>query len=157
MTMRNSQPVKRKETAYFSPQKLIITHLSGDLDADDIEEWRQSLVRVFDQLPDHSRFKILINLHGFKAVNFDAHKQFRVIIPLALASYGWYIGYLRLFPETEIRIWSDRDIHCVAAAHVHHDETKIANYATNYSMRNEGFFTDLQTARNWIDEIAVPD
>ncbi|WP_420150508.1 hypothetical protein [Spirosoma sp.] len=149
--------MKRKESTYYPEQKLIVTHVSGELDTQDIEDWRLSLMQIFEKLPDHSRFKILVDLHGFRATNFEAHKQFRVIIPLALANCGWYIGYLRLFPETQITIQSARGIHCVAAAHVHHDENKIANYATNYSMHNERFFTDSQVARNWIDSIAVPD
>ncbi|GAB3541609.1 hypothetical protein [Spirosoma fluminis] len=149
--------MKRKEATYVPQEKLVVTHISGDLDANDINDWRLALTQVFNQLPDGARFKILVNLHGFKAVDFESHKQFRTIIPLALANYGWYIGYLRLFPEAEITIRSERGIHCIAAAHVHHDETKITNYDTNFRMRNERFFTDPQTARAWIDGIVVPD
>lgn len=148
--------MKHYESTYLPHQKLIVTHLSGELGANEIENWRLSLVAVFEQLSDNDRFKILINLHGFKATDFNAHKQFRVIIPSLLANYGWYIGYLRLFPETEITIRSERNIHCVAAAHVHHDETKITQYATHYSIHNEGFFTDPQVARNWLDGVMIP-
>ncbi|MBD2703452.1 hypothetical protein IC229_22600 [Spirosoma sp. BT702] len=149
--------MKHYESTYLPHQKLIVTHLSGDLDDTDIKNWQLALTQVFEQLPDNAQFKILVNLHGFKATDFNVHKQFRVIIPRLLANYGWYIGYLRLFPETELTIRSDRNIHCVAAAHVHHDETKITKYATYYRMHNEGFFTDPQAARNWLDSIAISD
>ncbi len=146
---------KRKETTFLREEKLVITQLSGELDETDIDEWQRSLKGVLQQLEPNSKFKILVNLHGFKATDFEAHKKFRVVVPQLLANYGWYVGYLRMFPEATITIQSHQSIYCVAAAHVHHDETKIENYATNYSMRNEAFFTDPERARVWIDAIAV--
>jgi hypothetical protein len=145
--------MKRKETTWLPEERLIVTSLSGDPDSNDIEEWYQTLKNAIAEIKDHSRFKIMVNLYGFKASNFEAHKKFRVIIPQTLANYGWYVGYLRLFPETRLTIRSLRDIHCIAAAHVHHDESKISLYHAKYTMANEGFFTDPETARAWINNI----
>ncbi|MBO9634181.1 MAG: hypothetical protein J7578_13780 [Chitinophagaceae bacterium] len=147
--------MKKKNTIYLKEQQLIITELSGDLDMEDVEQWSQSLKDVLSSLEPNTRFKILVDLHGFKAQNFEVHKKFRVVVPLTLAAYGWYIGYLRMFPETEICISSTNNIHCIAAAHVHQDETKIRNYAENYSMINEGYFTDPVAAREWIEAIPL--
>lgn len=147
--------MKKKNTIYLKEQQLIITELSGDLDMDDVEQWNQSLKDVINSLEPNTRFKILVDLHGFKAQNFEVHKKFRVIVPLALAECGWYIGYLRMFPETEICIRSTNNIYCMAAAHVHQDETKIRNYAEHYSMINEGYFTDPGEARQWIEAIRL--
>jgi hypothetical protein len=147
--------MKKKQTVYLEEQQLIITELSGELDMDDVEEWHQSLRSAIAALQPGTKFRILVNLHGFRAKDFEVHKKFRVIIPLTLAECGWYVGYLRMFPETEITIRSTNNIRCVAAAHVHQDETKIRNYAEHYSMINEGFFTDPVKAREWIEAIRL--
>lgn len=147
--------MKKKGTIYLKDKKLIITELSGDLDMEDVEQWHQSLKDVIGSLEPGTVFKILVDLHGFKAQSFEVHKKFRVIVPLILAGCGWYTGYLRMFPETEITIRSTGNIYCLAAAHVHQDETKIRNYAENYSMINEGFFTDPVEAREWIEAIRI--
>lgn len=147
--------MKTIRTEWYKDELLVITQISGDVGEKDIEEWYQGLNQTLESLEANSKFKILVNLHGFKAKDIEAHKKFRVIIPLTLARYGWYVGYLRMFPEAEITIRSERKIYCVAAAHVHHDETKISNYATNYSMFNEGFFTDPESARKWITNVKI--
>jgi hypothetical protein len=147
--------MKKLETLYLDSENLIVTHLTGELDTPDINEWNASLERTTMQLQPNTKFKILVNLHGFKALNFDAHKKFRVVIPTMLARYGWYVGYLRMFPEATVTISSKDDIYCIAAAHVHQDETKINNYSDNYQMKNEGFFTDPELARKWLDSIPV--
>lgn len=147
--------MKRKVTHYYRAQKLIVTELSGNLDGNDIEDWESSLRSVLGKLSAGTKFKVLINLHGFKAVNLEAHKKFRVIVPKLLAEYGWYVGYLRMFPEATLMITSTNDIHCLAAAHVHHDKIKIQNYAEKYSMHNEAFFTDPEKAKEWIESIEI--
>lgn len=147
--------MKRKDTKYYQDKQLVVTTLSGELDATDVQEWHQSLRSVTGSLEPGTQFKILVDLNGFKASSFEVHKQFRVMVPQLLADYGWYVGYLRMFPEAEICIRSNDNIRCRAAAHVHHDETKISNYATNYSMINEGFFTDSGVAREWIEGIVL--
>jgi hypothetical protein len=147
--------MKRKSTNYLKEKRLVITELSGDLGSEDIEAWQQSLVTVLEELEPGTKFKILVDLYGYKALDFEAHKKFRVIVPQMLAEYGWYVGYLRMFPEASLFIRSRQNVFCVAAAHVHHDETKIRNYSENYSMRNERFFIDPEAARTWIDAVAV--
>ncbi|HUC79341.1 MAG TPA: hypothetical protein VMR70_00440 [Flavisolibacter sp.] len=147
--------MKRKQTSYFDKESLVVTELSGALDSNDIDEWRQSLNKVLEGLTPGTKFKILVDLHGFTATNFEAHKKFRVVVPETLAAYGWYVGYLRMFPEAQLTISSQQNIYCVAAAHVHQDETKIRNYAENYSMRNEKFFTDSSDARSWVESVCT--
>lgn len=148
--------MKQKQTTYLKEEGLIITSLSGEVDHADVDEWHSSLRQVLNRLESGDSFKILVDLHGFKAVNFEVHKKYRVIIPSILAEYGWYIGYLRMFPETNITIHAKHNIRCVAAAHVHHDEGKIKNYADNYTMMNERFFTSTDEARSWIQSIRIP-
>lgn len=147
--------MKKKQTTWLPHKRLVITELSGDINKKDVEEWNESLDTTLKQLPPSAKFKILVNLYGFKASDFEVHKKFREVIPRTLAAHGWYVGYLRMFPETRVCVSSLNDIYCIAAAHVHQDETKIRNYADNYSMRNERFFTDAEAARNWIDSIVV--
>lgn len=147
--------MKGTHTTYLKDQQLVITELSGDLEIQDVESWQASLHATLQQLEPGTKFKVLVDLHGFKAVNFEVHKKFREVIPTTLAGYGWYVGYLRMFPDAAITIRSQNGIVCRAAAHVHHDETKIRNYADNYSMLNEGFFTDPAAARTWIESVNI--
>src|SRR5687767_13589187 len=114
--------MKITETKWYPEEKLVVTRISGEVDEADIEKWRQSLQDAIGKIDNNDRFKIFVNLHGFKAINFDAHKKFRVIIPATLADYGFRVGYLGLFPEAEITLKKKRGIQCVAAVHVHHDE-----------------------------------
>ena len=142
---------KITETAWYPEEKLIITYLSGEIDFIDIKRWEASLKTAFEQIEDNSIFKILVNLHGFKATDIEAHKHYRSIIPLMLADYGWKIGYVDLFDEAENMVFKNtRGIRCVGAAHVHQDKTKIEKYETNFGRKNERFFTDPVEANEWI-------
>lgn len=88
---------------------------------------------------------------GFTAENFEAHKYFRNIVPLTLANYNWKTGYVNMFEEGKnLSLKSTRGIKCTAAVHVHHDSSKIGLYQEKYSSKNEHFYTDVATARNWI-------
>jgi hypothetical protein len=131
--------MKITETKWYPAERLVVTHISGHVDEQDISKWQQSLEEVLNRIEDNSRFKIFVNLHGFKAVNFDAHKKFRVIIPSTLADYGFRAGYLGLFPEAEVHLKNTRGIQCVAAVHVHQDDTKINNYDTNSVIAQKDF------------------
>lgn len=134
---------------------LITTNISGPATIDDIVCWEQSLKAVFDLLPNDSSFRIFVNLYGFKAINFDAHKRFRSIVPLTLATYGWRVGYLDLFEEAEgLPLSQTRGIHCTAAAHAHQDETKIHLYESGYSHDREHYFTDPSAAEQWIRSLS---
>ncbi|HEV7329467.1 MAG TPA: hypothetical protein VGN63_00350 [Flavisolibacter sp.] len=145
--------MKIAESFWYPEQQLIITRLSGNLDMADVEKWETSLLQALSQVPDNGLFKIMVDLHGFKAVNFEVHKKFRVIIPQTLAHYGWRVGYLDMFPEANVNITTTRGVQCFAAVHVHQDESKIKNYDANYSRPNERFFTDPLTAREWIHQL----
>lgn len=147
---------KIAETEWLPEKKLINTHLSGDVDLADIEQWEQSLHAALDKIPDNSIFKILINLYGFKAVDFTVHKRYREIILLTLANYGWKVGYVDLFEEAaNMQFNYLRGIKCVGAAHVHQDASKIEKYESLFSRENERFFTDPQAAEKWIVELPI--
>ncbi|SDF40202.1 hypothetical protein SAMN04487996_110207 [Dyadobacter soli] len=144
------------KTDWEPANRLIVTHISGDLDKEDVIRWEESLQAALDQVEDGGTFRIFVNLHGFTALNFDAHKHFRNIIPLTLAEYGWRVGYVAMFEEeaSGLVLSSKRNIRCLAAAHCHQDETKIAKYESLYSSPNERFFTDPEMAEAWIRSIA---
>ncbi|GAB3175237.1 hypothetical protein [Telluribacter humicola] len=138
-------------TDWYPEQKLIVTQLSGDVDQADIEQWEQSLHQALAQVEDGGTFKILVNLWGFKAVDFPTHKKYREIIPLTLANYGWKVGYVDLFEEAAAMTFTtERGIRCTGAAHAHQDATKIEKYESLFGRDNERFFTDPKLAEEWI-------
>lgn len=139
-------------TNWYPEQELIITHISGLLNEEEIASWEKTLYSALDKIPDNGKFKILVNLHGFKAASFPAHKRFREIIPFTLAKYGWKTGYIELFEEEAKNFTTTvtRGINCFAAAHCHQDETKIHLYEEHYSRNNEHYFTDPAKALAWI-------
>ena len=147
--------MKIAKTDWISDKKMIITHISGDADKADVEKWEASLHTALSQIKENETFKILVNLHGFKAVDLEAHKRFRNIIPLTLAAYGWKVGCIDLFEEEakSITYTNTRGIHCAGAAHVHQDETKITLYQSRFSSKNEHFFTDPRQAASWIESL----
>ena len=144
--------VKTIYSEWFADEQLIMTQISGDIEKEDVVRWEQTLHASLDQVPHAGKFKIFINLYGFKAVDLDAHKKFRSVIPLTLAEYGWKVGYVALFPEEaeKMVITKNRDVQCVAAAHCHQDATKIEKYESLYSSDHEHFFTDENEADAWI-------
>ena len=135
---------------------LIVTHISGDLEKQDVMRWEQSLHEALDRIEDGGTFSIFVNMHGFTALNLEAHKYFRTIVPLTLADYGWKVGYVAMFEEEaeKLVVSSKRNVRCVAVAHCHQDATKIEKYESLYSSPNERFFTDSKKAEAWIRSIA---
>ncbi|WP_423735592.1 hypothetical protein [Chitinophaga caseinilytica] len=145
---------KTTATWWHPEDKLIHTRISGQVDAADVSTWASSLRQVLENVEDGGSFKIFVDLHGFKAVDFDTHKKFRDIVPLTLAAYGWRVGYLDLFEEANgLPLYNTRGIRCFAAAHAHQDETKIALYEERYSRPQEHFFTDPGAAAKWIRSV----
>jgi hypothetical protein len=144
------------ESEWLPEQRLIVTHISGEVNEAQIAEWEASLHRALAQIPDGGTFKIFVNLHGFKAVNLPAHKRFRDIVPLTLAQYGWRVGYLDLFEEQtkDLALTYHRQIRCVGAVHCHQDAEKIERYQAHYSRSNEHFYTDPVVARQWIEKMS---
>lgn len=146
---------KITKTRWDSASRLIVTHISGDLGKEEIEAWEKSLTESLAQIEDNSTFKIFVNLYGFKALDIEAHKRFRTIIPLALADYGWKVGYLGLFEEEakSMTIRNTRGIQCIGAAHSHQDETKMSLYETRFGHEKERFFTNPNEAMEWIQNL----
>ncbi len=144
---------KITRTEWFPEKSLIVTHISGDVTKDDIAAWEKSLHETLDRLQENSSFKIFINLHGFKAIDIEAHKRFRAIVPSTLANYGWKVGYVDLFEEDakKMTFTNTRGIKCSAAVHCHQDATKIELYQQKFSRKNEHFFTDPAKAMEWIE------
>ncbi len=148
--------MKIAETIWHAEKQWIETTLSGDIEEEDVIRWEHSLTHVLDQLPEGTRFKILVNLFGFKAISLPVHKRYREIIPLTLARYDWKVGYVDLFDEaTQLTCTLTRNIACVAAVHVHQDEEKIGKYQERFGRANEQFMTDSDRAKNWIRHFPV--
>ncbi|ULQ51329.1 hypothetical protein [Flavihumibacter fluvii] len=143
------------ESNWNKATKLLTTQISGLVSLDDVQRWETSLKKALGEIEDGGVFKIMVNLHGFKAQNFEVHKAFREIVPRTLANYGWRVGYLEMFPEATVELRNERGIRCKAAVHVHQDETKITNYDTHYSSASERYLTDVMRAKEWIDAISI--
>ena len=148
---------KNTETNWFPEKRLLVTHISGDIEKSDIEAWENALKHTLNQLEDNSTFKIFVNMHGFKAVDIEAHKRFRGVVPLTLADYGWKVGYVDLFEEEAktMTYRSTRGITCIGAAHSHQDETKMNLYETRFGSDREHFFPDPVQARQWIEDLEI--
>lgn len=148
---------KKIGTVWLPKEAMIQTELIGEVDQEDVDDWKNSLAVAFRQVPDGSKFKMLINLSGFKAINLEVHKNYRDIIPVLLSGYGWKVGYVDLFEEAKAMKFSNtRGIACFAAAHVHHDEEKINKYEARFSKETEHFFTDPRKAKEWLLSVPSP-
>lgn len=141
------------ESRFIPGDQLLVTRLSGILNEEDIVAWKASLEAALATVPDNGSFKILVNLHGFQAENYEVHKKYRVIIPLLLAGYGYRIGYLDMFPEADVVLRNTRGIRCLAMANVHHDNTKMEDYSRRFSGPAEAYFTVPGDALDWIQHL----
>ena len=150
---------KIAETNWYPEKRLIVTHISGDIEKVDIEQWEKSFKNTLDQIEENTTFKIFVNMYGFNAVNIDAHKRFRGVVPLTLADYGWKVGYVDLFEEDAktMTYKNTRGIKCLGAAHSHQDTTKMDMYETRFSSDKEHFFPDPIQARQWIENLEIAD
>lgn len=144
------------KTTWFPSEKLLVSEITGEnVLKEEILNWKQELTIALDMIPPGSVFKLFFNMYGFKANDFEAHKKFRVIIPLLLKEYGWKVSYLSLFAD-EIQnedFTNRKNAFCVAVAHCHHDESKMALYNSINENANEKFFTDPELAECWIKSI----
>lgn len=142
-------------TTWYPEKKLVVTNIRGNLETTDIEIWEKSLKETLDQIGDHIKFKIFVNMHGFKAIDINAHKRFRAVIPTTLLEYGWKVGYIDLFEEAaqNINYKYTRGIQCVGAAHAHQDKTKMDLYESQFSNDHEHYFTDPNQAMQWIEAL----
>jgi hypothetical protein len=123
-------------TSWNPDGRLLVTRLSGNVNIDEIHQWRDSIDAALTLVAPGTAFKTFVNIHGFKATDFDAHKAFRTIIPTMLARYDFRVGYLNLFDN--------------AVAHSHHDTDKMHLYQTQCSRPNDQYFTDPAAAEYWI-------
>jgi hypothetical protein len=144
------------KSEWLPEEKLVITQISGQVDIAEIEAWNHSLQEVLCLIEENGKFKIFVNLHGFQAANLEAHKRFRTIVPATLANYGWKVGYLDLFDEAaNLPLTYTRGISCLAAVHVHQDETKIEKYDSMFGKETERFFTDPALGDRWIRSVVI--
>lgn len=142
-------------TEWYANEQLLVTKLNGKMNSIDIERWKDSLHAVMDTIPGNTSFKILVDLHGFEAENTEVHKEYRAIIPLLLADYGYRIGYLDMFPEATAEMQNKRGVQCVAMANVHHNADKMLDYETRFSKPHEHYFTEPEAALNWIRQFGI--
>jgi hypothetical protein len=142
---------------WIPEQRLVITHITGDVDIAGVEEWDNGLQQTLSKIEDNGRFKILVNLNGFTALDLAAHKRFRTVVPQTLARYGWKTGYVHLFEEeaADMQLTNTRGISCFAAVHVHQDETKIEKYQAMFGTDTECFLTDPEQAERWIKGVEL--
>lgn len=145
--------MKFTESKYMPEEKLLVTRLGGDVDLEDIKRWEASLNKAIDQIQPGTSFKAFINLHGFKAVNIEAHKAMRNVIPLTLAKFNFKAGYVDLFEDAALLFSTTNGIQCVAAVHVHNDEEKIKLYKERFDKEDERFFTDPDDGEKWIKSL----
>lgn len=150
---------KAIETNWYPDKRLLVTHISGELDKNDIDNWKKAFKNSLRQIQNNTTFKIFVNMYGFRAATTDAHKNFRDVVPLTLAKYGWKVGYMGLFEEeTKTVIFKKtRGIRCVGAAHSHHDKTKMDFYESRFSTDREHFFRDPSLAKQWIEKLELID
>lgn len=143
-------------TVWSETDHLMMTRLSGNISIQEVKEWESGLLNAFKQLKENTKFKMFVNIHGFKATDISTHKYFRDIIPLLLSKYNWRVGYLNLFEEAkDLPITMVNGIECIAAVHCHDDETKIKKYQDNFGTKFEKFSTNPIMALRWIKSIAI--
>ena len=142
---------KKIESKYSAETGLFETSLSGLISTEDVQEWQNSINAVLAQIPDHSNFKALINIHGYEPQDVEAHKAFRTVIPLTMAKYSFRVGYIDMFEEADLPLSGIRDIACIAFANVHQDEVKMKKYQDNYAKSNELYTTDIKEAYKWLE------
>lgn len=142
--------MKISSSSWNPDQKLVVTHLRGEVNNEDVDLWEKSLQDALEQIENNDVFKILVNLFGFNAIDIDVHKRFREIIPSTLATYGFRTGYIGLFENVSLILTDKRGIRCLAAAHVHQDATKMEEYQRRFGKQDEGFFADPVKADDWI-------
>lgn len=138
------------DTMWNAEQRLLSTTLTGMTSTEDVAAWRLTLDRALEKVPDDGVFKLLVDIRGYEPANPEAHKAFRVVIPMLLADYGFRPGFLDLYPEAELAIRRLRGVTCIAHANVHHDAGKMATYEQRLGRANERFFTDIRKAEAWI-------
>lgn len=135
----------------WEPQTgILTTRLQGSITVDDVSLWLASLTEAIGRIPDHTSFKLLVDLYQYEPAALAAHKAMRPVVPLLLARYGFRTALLDLFDPAELPLQTVRGITCTAVAHVHHDESKMEEYDRRIGRPHERFFTDAGRAQQWL-------
>lgn len=145
--------MNRAESQWEVSAGILVTRLQGMVTVDDVGRWRSSLEEALAHIEGNSRFRLLVDLHGYEPAAIQAHKEMRSIIPLTLARYGFRTALLDLFEPIEMALQATNGITCTAVAHVHHDESKMAEYARRIGRDNEQFFSDPDAAWAWLQTL----
>ncbi|TGK82240.1 hypothetical protein EHQ24_13320 [Leptospira noumeaensis] len=147
---------KELYTRWDDKKNLITTRLSGLITETEVSQWKDGLEKTFTELPQGTKFKIFVNLHGFSPASMSAHKMYREIIPLLLSKYNWRIGYLDLFEEAkDLKLTSENGTECLAAVHCHHDSYKINEYEKKFGKDSEHFWDDPERSATWIESYSI--
>lgn len=139
-------------TIWDDSKKMLTTRLSGIVTLAQVEEWITQFNDVVHKIPSETIFSMFSNIHGFKAINIEAHKLFRDVVPRFLVAHGMLPGYAKLFPEHPVEVNISQGKVVKACAHVHHDEGKIARYHNELATHYEDYFTRPEDALEWLSK-----
>lgn len=138
------------ESTWDAARGLLIARLSGAATVADVRGWRASLERALARIEPGGSFGLISDLSGYALAEIGAHKHMREVIPRALAAHGLRTALLDLFEGAELPLQTSRGVRCVAAAHVHHDVSKMQGYERLLGRAGERFFTARAEAEAWV-------
>lgn len=144
-------------TEWDENKKSLITRFSGKPTITDVHQWRDELYNATQLLPDNTNFKMLIDLRGYTVdlVEKEIHFVQREVIPTFLSLHNFKVGYLALF-EAEVAVKAgERNVNCVAVAHIHHECHKMEAYDQKFGRNNDRYFCDGEAAEQWLDEYKI--
>lgn len=138
-------------TVHYDPTcGTIYTALNGVVDHGDIAAWEAELYGAARSLPEGARFQVIEDLRGYEVADqsLAVHKVMREVSPRFLAAHGFVVGFFQLYDETPPAAVEPRT--CTRVVHLHHDEHKMARYRELLGSAREGFFADVDAARDWL-------
>lgn len=139
-------------TEWQESDRVLLVRLAGRLTLEQVHEWESGLLQMSRHIPVSQPIKVLIDLRGYEVSEqaIEVHKVQRLIMPALLAKHAFTVGYFKMF-DAENTIPADPALaRCIAVAHVHHDENKMARYNENIGSVMEKFFTDTNAAHQWL-------
>lgn len=146
--------MKQIQTVWNPSTRILETHYTGTLSAEDAALWEKDLWDTLKQIPRNTRFKLLLDLHGFEPKDIAAHKAMRNIIPEVLARHNMRPAFIDLFDEKpEMLLEECNGVQCIAFANVHHDQNKMDDYRRRIGRNDQQFFTDLMQAQDWLESL----
>lgn len=141
------------DSSWDAERCLLVTRLQGMTSLEDVRRWKDSLSRALGRIAEGGTFRLLVDLFGYEYAILTVHKEMRSIVPLMLAAHGFRTALLDLFDRVDLPTTRTRGITCVAVAHVNHDVDKMAEYDRRLGRANERFFSDSNTAQDWIQSL----